>query len=281
MSKVAVALLVLAFARSARADDCAGAYERAQEHKADGRLRAARAELLRCTQSTCAAFIQTDCHRWLDEVDAAMPTVVFSARVDGRDTDQVRVTENKEALALHLDGRAIPFDPGKHVFTFDAADVAAVNVEVLVVEGQKNRVVEVALRSRADMARAPVMAEDPWPEHPPGEQPFLTRYRVPLILAGVGAAGFGAFAAFGSSGLDQERKLKRTCAPACDGADVQAVRDKYLLADVGLGIGIASLGAAAYLAVREATAEPERPSRVAWTVSAGPRVTALIVRTTF
>jgi hypothetical protein len=280
MSKVAVVagILASALAATARANDCAPAYERAQEQKADGKLRAARAELLACTQPSCPAFVQTDCHRWLDEVDAAMPTVVFVARVDGRDAEQVRVSENREPLALRLDGRSLPLDPGKHAFTFEAVDAPVMVVEVLVVEGQKNRVIEVDLRTRARLARTPLIAEDPWPEHTHGEErPFLARYQVPLILAGVGAAGFAAFAAFGTSGLNQERRLKTSCAPACDGADVQAVRDKYLLADIGLGVGVAALGAAGYLVVRELTAE----TRVAWTVSAGPRAGALIVRTSF
>jgi len=79
---------------------------------------------------------------------------------------------------------------------------------------------------------------------------------------------------------DEERKLEKACAPACDGADVQTVRDKYLLADIGLGIGIASLATAGYFAIREMSAGPASP-RVAWTLRATPRQGVLMVRTSF
>jgi hypothetical protein len=278
---------LIAHPLAARADDCAASYERAQEHRTEGRLRSARAELLVCTQSTCATFIKNDCRRWLEEVDTAMPTVVFVARVNGKDSDQVRVSENNEPLALRLDGRSMALDPGKHTFTFEAPGAVPVTVQAMIGEGQKNRTIEVDLRGPSEPVRpktAVVMPEeDPWPEHPTGEateRSWLTRFKLPLIMAGVGAAGFAAFAAFGKSGLDQERRLKTACAPACDGADVQAVRDRYLLADIGLGIGVASLATAGYFAFRELSAESGR-SRVAWTMRATPRQGVLIVKTSF
>jgi hypothetical protein len=52
------------------------------------------------------------------------------------------------------------------------------------------------------------------------------------------------FAVLATSGYASERHLRRTCASACDAARVESVRTRYLIADVALGAGVASLAAA-------------------------------------
>jgi hypothetical protein len=66
-------------------------------------------------------------------------------------------------------------------------------------------------------------------------------------LGGLGLAGVTTFAVLATSGYASERHLRRTCQSACDAGQVDAVRTRYLVADVALGVGVASLAAAVAL----------------------------------
>jgi hypothetical protein len=79
------------------------------------------------------------------------------------------------------------------------------------------------------------------PPPPPRERP--TPFIVyPLLGVGaLGAIGFGTFAFLGSS---KENDLKDTCSPDCTDSDKKPMKLNYLLADVSMGVGAASLIAA-------------------------------------
>jgi hypothetical protein len=233
------------------AADCVESYEHAQEQRRAGRLRAARSELEVCVRVSCQAFIRTDCRRWLDEVEAAMPTVVFVARTGEDEVEHVTVILDGEDFQYGLDGRAVAIDPGKHQISFSAPGLRQADVEVLIVEGQKGRVIEGHLEpilTLAPVAAAPAPEPPVVPQTPaiePEEQPWVLRNRVPL-LAGMGTLGLGVFGVFASSGLREERQLANSCAPHCGAGEVQRVRDRYLIADVGLAVGVVSMAIAAY-----------------------------------
>jgi hypothetical protein len=65
----------------------------------------------------------------------------------------------------------------------------------------------------------------------------------------LGAAALGSFAFFALTGKSDENDLRDSCSPNCPESDVDSVRTKYLVADISLGVGIASLGAATWLFV--------------------------------
>src|SRR5437764_301792 len=62
------------------AQQCNSSYEKAQVLRRARKLRAARDELLFCSQSGCPGAITTDCGPWLKEVEGGMPSVVIVAR---------------------------------------------------------------------------------------------------------------------------------------------------------------------------------------------------------
>jgi len=64
------------FAAFARSDSCTDSYEKAQEEKASGRLRAALGHLKQCIDPFCLRFIRDDCTRRIDETEAPMPSLV-------------------------------------------------------------------------------------------------------------------------------------------------------------------------------------------------------------
>src|SRR3954470_3608518 len=93
---VTIAMATQAIAPAALADDpkvkCANAYEQAQRTRKKGELRASQANLLVCTDPVCPAVLRDECLRWADEVERAMPTVVFAVRDPaGQDVTDVRV----------------------------------------------------------------------------------------------------------------------------------------------------------------------------------------------
>jgi hypothetical protein len=292
-TKLAVCLLLLSApgpAGAAAQDTCAKAYETAQELRADGLLRAARDVLRMCVRQACQPFIRNDCIKWLGEVDLALPSVVFAVRMAGRDLEQVTVSCDEELLVERLDGRAVPLDPGKHSCRFESAGAHPGQIEVLIAEGHKNRVIQVDLQPLAAPAPPPALAvatpatlpaaaaaavpaAAPSPDPPtrstvpppaiskpvlvPGPAPLAMdasrdpRKRLTVALAAASVAGVGSFVALGLRGLMHERDLSINCAPACPTRDVRSIRTNYLLADIGLGVGLVSAAAAAYLVLTD------------------------------
>src|SRR5262245_51611728 len=133
MSRAGAALLVCALLvpRNAFADEptvCQEVYEQSQvlmKSKAGkSTLLPAREMLRTCVRSNCKDWALVDCARWLSEVEARIPTVVFSARDSaGRDLTDVRVaTPTDVSIASRLDGHALEMEPGEHSFVFIAPD---------------------------------------------------------------------------------------------------------------------------------------------------------------
>ncbi|XXY50055.1 hypothetical protein WME91_02750 [Sorangium sp. So ce269] len=112
---------------------------------------------------------------------------------------------------------------------------------------------------------APPLAAPPLaapPRAAPAERPAPAAIP-PLAWAagGVGVAGIGVFAVVGALSLDAEAELRATCAPRCPGDDVRAIRVQHAVADIGLGVGVVALGAAAWLYLTRPAAATPPPAR--------------------
>jgi len=129
----------------ARADDpttvdCLTASEKSLSLRNDHKLRAARAQLLVCASSSCPADIRKECGRRVDEVNAAIPTIVFGAKdPKGNDLSAVKVTMDGEVIADKLEGTSISLDPGAHTFTFESAGQPTTSKAIVLREGDKER----------------------------------------------------------------------------------------------------------------------------------------------
>ncbi len=236
---VATALVMSAGAAQAdeaSADACVESYEQAQVLRQEGDLLKARAELLTCASASCLTALQKDCVQWLSEVDSSLPTVVFEvkgaevgkieARVDGED-----VSEDARA------GRAVRVNPGRHTLTVKTADGEEKQVEVSVVEGQKNRVVTVDFSPAPDPDDVSVSTSD-----------LAAPSVLPWVFAGVGLVGLGV-ATFGWLSAEGQRSDLESdgCAPRCDTADRDSIERSRLIGDIGLGVGLVSFGVATVL----------------------------------
>lgn len=181
----AAALAVLLGTAPALADDkqrCGDAYVEAQQARRQMQLLSARKHLVSCLDPQCPNALQGDCSRWLEEVDAALPSVVIVAvQSDGRETDRARLFVDGLLLKERLTGAAIAVDPGTRMFRIEL-DGAVVERRVLIYEGQKNRLLRLQLPSRSEAAPfAPPAADTRAPEKASSSWPV-----VPLVITGTG-----------------------------------------------------------------------------------------------
>jgi hypothetical protein len=248
---------------------CAQAYERAQEEKTNGQLKAAIEHLKRCVDAKCAKFIRKDCVQWMEDAKRALPTVVFSIREGGDEIADVEILCDDKTLIRGLDGEPIPVDPGLHDFTFNVPGLVPAERQVLIQEGERNRIIKVELGTPESIAPPPPSPPPPPAPPPPSPssnaEPTLSATPVPPLaesnlpslahalpygLAGVGALGVVGFAVFATLGTSQKGDLERSCSPFCQSGQVDSAKTKYVLADTCLGVGLVSLGIATYLLVK-------------------------------
>ena len=199
----------------------------------------AKKHFLACAQVQCHANIRKDCATWLSEVGQDSSSIVIAAQYKGIDVTAVRVYLDENLLTDGLDGRALEVNPGKHTLRFESDTYEKSEQVVLIREGERNRGVAVSLRKIGEGSSD-------------SNKSYATyRKDVPVlsyILGGVGVAGVGMFAGFGLKGMNGKSELDRlACKPNCDATKTASIKRDFVVADVGLAIGIASLGTAAIL----------------------------------
>jgi hypothetical protein len=269
---VLASALGLSVAVPARAEgdakaECAAAYTASQEHRAGGQLLEAHAALVRCAQPECPAFIESDCGRWLIEVDRETPTIVIAAKGrDGRDTTDVRVFMDGEPFLEQVTGQAVSLDPGPHTLRFEVGNAEPIERAVVLRMGQKNRSVDIDFSGgTASESSQPPFEEaaevDETPRKPGPLRPYA------FVAGGVGGLGLAGWAVFSLLGKSQESDLEKSCSPGCADSDVKQVRTKYLIANISLGVGVAGLAAGTALFF---ISQPKAPSQTAWSVGVGP-----------
>ena len=195
-TSITVACSFLSFVTGAQADEpktesCIAANENAQTLRRDGRLQAARRELLMCVVPGCPTIIRDDCAERLDEVDRAMPTILFSATGAAHaDLTAVVVTMDGNPLVDRLGGSPVGVDPGEHTFAFAADGYAAIERKLLLREGVKNRQELLAF-----VVSTPVPVVDSVPIAVPKDAtPIATGNRqrtLAYVVGGVGLVGLG------------------------------------------------------------------------------------------
>jgi hypothetical protein len=245
------------------ADACIAAYESAQEQRRDGALVAAREQAGICAAASCPAFIRDDCVTWRGEIDAEVPSVAFDVTLNGARVTTARVTEDERVLVENVEGAAVELDPGTHSLRFEAAGAEPLTLAVHVARGEKLRRIAVEL--------VPLASPSPPKPEPPTKEPERSANVLPWVLVGTGVAGITAFTLLGASGLSEEAKLERTCAPRCDEEALQSVQSKYLLADVSLVVGIGGLVAGGYLLLTDDERPVENARAFPLKVTVGPR----------
>jgi hypothetical protein len=233
---------------------CVQASDKAQQLRVAGKLVAARDALRTCVQDACPSVVREACSQWLGEVNASLPSIVIGAKdSDGRDLLDLKVSIDGTLVTEHLGGRALPIDPGRHKMRYEKADGAVVEEEILVGEGTKNREVSVVFPGplKPAVVVAPIAPEAP-AAGSSSKGPSTTNTVVGIVFAGIGAAALGTALALDvttTSDVDSLRSSPCAKTATCSQSTVNSDQLKYDMAGVGLGVGIAAVGAAVYVLI--------------------------------
>lgn len=231
---VVASLLALSLAPSARADvteQCIAAADVAQRARRAGHLAEAEEAAISCAQSSCPAPIASDCKTWLAQIEAARPSIVVHATIDGADTSNVVVSVDGKTATTSLDGRPLDIDPGEHTLRFDAKGLAPVTQHVLIAEGERARTIDAAFTT---------------PPAPEWHVPVVS-----WILGGVGVAAAGTGVGFWVAGKSERSSLYDACGKtrACTASDEAPAKTKLLVGDIAVLAGAAAIAGAVVVAV--------------------------------
>lgn len=228
---------------------CVDAHAWGQELRTRGRLREAAQTLAACSRSVCPTIVRKECEAWKAEVENQIPTVSLSV-VDGsgRAVSDVTVFLDGEKLRPDAWEHPIQLDPGERLFRFVHRG-QVIERGLLVRAGERNRTLKVAFGGdygSVETKNAEEALPDPAPSDvdevaPEPESPSAS-WQQPLGFGLVGAGTLGLVSAlyFGLSARSQESDMKDSCAPDCPAVDVDLMRQRYLISDVSLGLGILS-----------------------------------------
>lgn len=223
---------------------CVTHHTEAQERRLAGKLLESREALRQCAAEACPALLQRDCVGWLDQVEKQIPSITFRITVDGQSSSDARVFVDGARAHEPESGRAVELDPGRHELRVEQPGITAFEEQVVLSEGERYRLIEVAMSSPPRPASKPEL-------HRP--VPFLT-----YLLGGVAIAGAISGGVWGASSLSLRKELEDTCAPGCPGRRVDELRQRALFTDISLGVSALSLlGATALFVFR-----PEVPIEV-------------------
>jgi hypothetical protein len=218
--------------------ECLSHYEGAQVARRERRLLDARASLRVCSGASCPAAVRADCVDWLDQLAHSIPSVAVTARARGADIWSVKVFIDGKLATEKLSGFALEIDPGLHKFRFEAPPWPPIERDVLASEGVKDRHIDLEFAPPPPAASLAAQPEPP--------KPFRLE-RSDYVFGGIALAGFASLAYFGGTALYDANELRTTCKTFCQHDDVEAVRTKLILADIGLAVGIVALAVGLYL----------------------------------
>jgi hypothetical protein len=252
--------------------DCLAANEASIALRGQHKLRAASAQLVICSATSCPTDIRNECVRRAGAVSAATPTIVFEAKdAAGRDLTAVRVTMDGQALVDRLDGTPIAVDPGEHVFAFEAAGQGPVEERLTVRDGEKDRRERVLFVATAPVGGAAAPATDR-----PASAGLGTQRIAAIAAASVGVAGVAVGAIFGIQSASKHDQAQRACPDVCaDQTSVDLWSDAQTAGNVStiaFVVGAAGLVGGAILWF---TAKPAAGTAPAAAIGLGPGSIAL------
>jgi hypothetical protein len=225
-------------------EECLDSHRNTQVAQTQGKLIYAREMAHRCTSLACPGPVISDCARWLNDLDQRIPSVVFEVQVDGQTNRTAMITADGNRVDAWTRGESLRLDPGDHEFRFELPPYQPIVRSVLLGEGIHFRIVQVEFKSQG--LPAPLAAASPVAAIPsaPAPRSIPTERPTPVIvypfLAG-GALGLASFATFAAMGKVKQNDLEQHCVPYCTENDLRPMKSLYLIGDISLGAGVASL----------------------------------------
>ena len=260
----------------ARADDltkeqCVEANESAQALRRDGKLRAARTQLLICLAKSCPGPVREDCAERMTELERSAPTIVFTAKGPaGAPLHAVQVAMDGARLTDHLDGSSLVVDPGEHTFALAADGYTSVTKKLAIREGVKGRKEVVMFTTAIPIPDAePVPATAPLivakPEAPRSASSGSDQRTVAYVFGGAGIVGLGLGTALLVAANSTHAEVLRNAncpGPACKPQDLSSANSQLLASGIAFALGGALLatGVVAFLTAPRDGAVSVQPS---------------------
>lgn len=223
------------------ANVCKDSYEQAQIQmkptQGESRLLVARESLRTCLRSGCRDWIVADCSKWLGEVEARIPSVVFSAKTsNGDDLAGTKVMRpDGSAVVERLDGHAVELEPGPYDFVFLTADGRRLEKHALVREGEKAQAIAAVFESPEPLAGAQSSRNPERPGRTDSSPPTL-RY-VGYGALGLGIVGLGVGAVFGLVTISKKNDLDCDASGGCASGPLSDARKTATISDVAFVAG--------------------------------------------
>jgi hypothetical protein len=216
-------------------------------------------------------MIRRDCTSWVEKVEPQIPSIVVGAR-DGEGHDVLDATVTVDGQPLDKARRGpLELNPGPHVVRWEGVG-EPVEMRIALRPEEKNRAV-LATLTRPGATPSATASSTSDTGTPPGAEksreiaPSGGLPAASYVFGGVGVAALGVFTYFGLRARRDSSALHDECAPGCAHADVTALKTKLIVADVALGVGVLSLGAATFFALRGSSAP-----KSAWQIDVTPEV---------
>ncbi|HEY2518264.1 MAG TPA: hypothetical protein VGI39_45660 [Polyangiaceae bacterium] len=196
VSLLSAATTTRAEAAEPTTSDCLFARDSALTLQSKHQLRAARAQLEVCEANACPTGIRAECAKRHEEVQSAMPTLLFVAEdAQGRSVSKVKVAMDGEPLLSELTGTSVGVDPGQHVFTFEVPGKPRAAQTFDLTEGEKNRRIKLEIV----------------PPTPPAQTFGRTQRIVGLSFGAAALVGVGLGTGFGISARSNLTKSHEDC----------------------------------------------------------------------
>jgi hypothetical protein len=222
----------LARAADPTTSDCLAAAEASLKSGNEHHLRTEREQLLVCAASSCPPDIVKECIRRVEEVNVAIPTIIFEAKdAAGNDLSAVKVTLDGEVLAEKLDGTALSIDPGEHTFLFETAGQPPITKHYVIHEAQKDRHEAIAFGTppvpaivtpppavtaptSSTAAPAPALAAVA-PSPVESNRALGTQKIVAIVAGSVGVVGVIGGTIFGLVAMSRKNDAQKVCSGQC------------------------------------------------------------------
>jgi len=229
---------------------CVASNADGQVLQSQGQLLAAVEKFQLCAAEACPEEIRRDCGTAMLAAKAIVPSVVIAVRRGDEDILDALVLIDKSRQPVRLDGRPIELDPGPHVVRVHHGSHDAIERQMVLRQGERNRLISIELPSRVVKASPERPRSGPEPvaqaQAPGPSDKSEPIPKAAWVAGGVGVLSLGSFVVFGLDGKSKEAALDR-CKPSCDPGAVGSMRRRYLIADVSLGLSVLSLGTAVWL----------------------------------
>ena len=248
---------------------CVQQHLQAQQARANGDLLGAKGLLVACADDACPVPVRKECAGWLEEVQASMPSIVVITRTDDEASGPTDLRVNVDGAVVRAPTRPIEVNPGRHVVQVEATGYRPAQAIVIASVTERLKRVVVHLDALKEADKPPTLS---------GPLPSTALSDAAIVgLATISVAGFAGLAWFGTSAREAERDLDK-CSPFCTKEQVNEVRNKYVWANVSLGVGVAAAATALGLVVwRVPWSSPDRTrAEATLEIAVGPAAMGLV-----